>query len=165
MSIDLLDSLKRTFPNKSGQINGWKSEKVHSIIHKVRDIIMFGWSENFSTQGPEHCHIDFCEKVAKYTNNKDVFLTLLKYHVREGHLQFCVFVLWSGRWRCHRYCSCSAGWQISGQKWRCVMWTWYPISCVAINIVCTQSANNQGLRAQFIYILGHHIGYPLCTIR
>ena len=92
MSIDLLDSLKRRFPNKSGQINGWKFEKAHSIIHKVRDIIMFGWSENFSTQGPEHCHIDFCEKVAKYTNNKDVFLTLLKYHVREGHLQF--FQLW-----------------------------------------------------------------------
>ena len=35
MSIDLLDSLKRTFPKKSGQINGWKFEKAHSIIHKV----------------------------------------------------------------------------------------------------------------------------------
>ena len=49
---------------------------------------MFGWTENFSTQGPEHCHIDFCKKVAKCTNKKDVFLTLLKYHVREGHLQY-----------------------------------------------------------------------------
>ena len=49
---------------------------------------MFGWTENFSTQGPEHCHIDFCKKVAKCTNNKDVFLMLLKFHVREGHLQY-----------------------------------------------------------------------------
>ena len=49
---------------------------------------MFSWTENFSTQGPEHCHIDFCKKVAKCTNNKDVFLTLLKYHVQEGHLQY-----------------------------------------------------------------------------
>ena len=49
---------------------------------------MFGWTENFSAQGPEHCHIDFCNKVAKCTNNKDVFLTLLKYHVRKGHLQY-----------------------------------------------------------------------------
>ena len=49
---------------------------------------MFGWSENFSTQGPEHCHIDFCKKLARCVSNKDVFLTLLKCHVREGHLQY-----------------------------------------------------------------------------
>ena len=63
-------------------------EKAHSILHKVRELILFGWSENFSTQGPEHCHIDFVKKVAHCTNNKDVFLTILRYHVREGHLQY-----------------------------------------------------------------------------
>jgi len=88
MSKDLLDMLKRYLPNKSGQSNAWKFEKAHSILHKVREILMFGWSENFSTQGPEHCHIDFCKRIAKCTNNKDVFLTLMKYHVREGHLQY-----------------------------------------------------------------------------
>jgi len=49
---------------------------------------MFGWTENFSTQGPEHCHIVFLKKLAGCTNNKDVFLTILKWHVREGHVQY-----------------------------------------------------------------------------
>ena len=39
-------------------------EKAHSILHKVRELILFPWSGNFSTQGPEHCHKDFCKKVA-----------------------------------------------------------------------------------------------------
>lgn len=41
-----------------------------------------------SWQGPEHCHIDFCKRLAACTNNKDVFLTILRCHVREGHLQY-----------------------------------------------------------------------------
>jgi hypothetical protein len=61
---------------------------VHSILHRVRELILFGWSENFSTQGPEHCHIDFIKKIAHCTSNKEVFLTILRYHVREGQLQY-----------------------------------------------------------------------------
>ena len=49
---------------------------------------MFGWTENFNTQAPEHCHIDFVKSVAGCTNNKDVFLTILRYHIREGMLQY-----------------------------------------------------------------------------
>ncbi len=63
-------------------------EKAHSILHKVRELLLFGWSENVSTQGPEHCHIDFCKKVAVCTINKDVFLTILRPHIREGQLQY-----------------------------------------------------------------------------
>jgi hypothetical protein len=50
-------------------------------------MIMFGWTENFSTQGPEHCQIDFCKNLADCTNNKDISLTLLRWHVRAAHLQ------------------------------------------------------------------------------
>jgi hypothetical protein len=57
-------------------------------MYQVREIIMFGWTENFSTQGPEHCHIDFCKNLADCTNNKDIFLTLLRWHVRAAHLQY-----------------------------------------------------------------------------
>ena len=57
-------------------------------MYQVREIIMFGWSENFSTQGPEHCHIEFCKNLAECTNNKDIFLTLLRWHVRAAHLQY-----------------------------------------------------------------------------
>jgi hypothetical protein len=88
MSVSLLELLKLNFPEKSGEVNAWKFEKAHSILHKVRELLLFGWSENTSTQGPEHCHIDFCKKVAACTNNKDVFLTILRHHVREGHLQY-----------------------------------------------------------------------------
>ena len=39
-------------------------------------------------QGPEHCHIDFIKNLAHCTNNKDVFLTILRCHVRAGHIQY-----------------------------------------------------------------------------
>jgi hypothetical protein len=50
MSVELLELLKSNMPDKTGQDSGWKIEKAHSILHKVREIIMFGWTENFSTQ-------------------------------------------------------------------------------------------------------------------
>jgi hypothetical protein len=87
-SVEVLELLKSNFPEKNGVTNAWKFEKAHSILHKVRELILFGWSENFSTQGAEHCHIDFVKKIAHCTNNKEVFLTILRYHVREGHLQY-----------------------------------------------------------------------------
>ena len=40
------------------------------------------------SQGPEHCHIDFIKNLADCTNNKDVFLTILRWHVRAGHIQY-----------------------------------------------------------------------------
>jgi hypothetical protein len=88
MSVSLLEPLKTKLPEKSGEVNAWKFEKAHSILFKVRELILFGWSENFSTQDSEHCHIDFCKKVAACTTNKDVFLCILWLHVREGHLQY-----------------------------------------------------------------------------
>ena len=57
-------------------------------MYQVREIILFGWTENFSTQGPEHCHIEFCKNLAGCTNNKDIFLTILCWHVRAAHLQY-----------------------------------------------------------------------------
>ena len=65
----------------------WNFEKAHSILHKVREIVMWGWSENTSCQGPEHAHIDIIKSVAHLTNNKDVLLCILRYHCRRGLLQ------------------------------------------------------------------------------
>ena len=91
-SVEVLESLKPTFPEKNSVANTWKFEKAHSILNKVRELFLFGWSENFSTQGPEHCHIDFVKKIALEfahgTNNKEVFLTILRHHVRESRLQY-----------------------------------------------------------------------------
>ena len=49
-SVELLELLKSNLPDKTGEASGWNFEKAHSILHKVREIILFGWSENFSTQ-------------------------------------------------------------------------------------------------------------------
>ncbi len=40
--------------DRVGRAQGWNFEKAHSILHKVHDIVMWGWSENTSCQGPEH---------------------------------------------------------------------------------------------------------------
>jgi hypothetical protein len=57
------------------------------MLHKVREIVMWGWSENTSSRGPEHAHIDLIKNVAHLTNNKDVFLCILRYHCRLGLVQ------------------------------------------------------------------------------
>ena len=48
MAVDLLDLLKRNLPDKCGEKGGWNFDKAHSILHKVRDIIMWGNSDNIS---------------------------------------------------------------------------------------------------------------------
>ena len=88
LSVELLEVLKENMPHRTGGPEGWNFEKAHSILHKVRDILLFGWSENFSHQGPEHGHIDNCKRLADCTNNKEVYLTVLRAHSREGHLQY-----------------------------------------------------------------------------
>ena len=65
LGVELLELLKRNMPNKTGQVTCWKFEKAHSVLHKVREILLYGWPENFSMQGPEHCHIPFLKKVAR----------------------------------------------------------------------------------------------------
>ena len=87
LSKDLLQTLNDRLPDRVGGAKGWNFEKAHSILHKVREIIMWGWSENTSCQGPEHAHIDLIKSVAHLTNNKDVFLCILRYHCRRGLVQ------------------------------------------------------------------------------
>ena len=50
---------------------------------------MWGWSDskNTSYKGPEHAHIELIKSVAHLTNNKDVFLCILRYHCRRGLVQ------------------------------------------------------------------------------
>ena len=44
MSVSLLELLKLNLTEKSGEVNAWKFEKAHSILHKVRELTLFGWS-------------------------------------------------------------------------------------------------------------------------
>ena len=56
-SVELLELLKSNLPEKNGEASGWNFEKAHSILHKTREILLFGWSENFSTQVIVEIHI------------------------------------------------------------------------------------------------------------
>jgi hypothetical protein len=85
LSLELLELLKGNMPDRTGGVKGWNFEKAHGILHKVRDILLLGWSENFSHQGPEHNHTDNCKRLADCTNNKEANLTVLRAHSREGH--------------------------------------------------------------------------------
>ena len=51
-SIEVLESLKSTFPEKNGVANGWKFEKAHSILHKVRELIFFWLVRKFQHSRP-----------------------------------------------------------------------------------------------------------------
>ena len=86
--MDLLDTLEENMPERTGGALGWNFEKPHSVVHKVRDIILLGWSEIFGHQGPEHGHINNIKRLAGCVNNKEVYLSVLKAHARAGHLSY-----------------------------------------------------------------------------
>ena len=52
-AVDLLDLLKKNLPDKTGEKSKWNFEKAHSILHKVREIVLWGNSDNCSCQAPE----------------------------------------------------------------------------------------------------------------
>ena len=54
-AVELLDLLKRNLPDKSGGKGKWDFEEAPSILHKVREIILWGNSDNTICQGPEVC--------------------------------------------------------------------------------------------------------------
>ncbi len=52
-AVDLLDLLKKNLPDKNGEKAGWNFEKAHSILHKVREIVLWGNTDNTLYQSPE----------------------------------------------------------------------------------------------------------------
>ncbi len=42
LSVELLEVLKENMPYRTGGPEDWNLEKAHSILHKVRDILLFG---------------------------------------------------------------------------------------------------------------------------
>ena len=72
VAVDLLELLKKNLPDKCGEASGWNFEKAHSILHKVREIVLSGNSDN-SCQGAEHAHIELIKSVAHLTNNRMCF--------------------------------------------------------------------------------------------
>ena len=56
-AVDLLDLLQKNLPDKTGEKAKWNFEKAHSILHKVREIVLWGNTDNTlcPSQSPEVC--------------------------------------------------------------------------------------------------------------
>ena len=52
-AVDLLDMLQEYLPDKTGEKGKWNFKKAHSILHKVREIVLWGNSDNTSCQAPK----------------------------------------------------------------------------------------------------------------
>ena len=52
-----------------------------------REVITFGYRETTSAQWPESAHIPNLKAIARQTNNKQDFLTILRFHAKSGILQ------------------------------------------------------------------------------
>jgi hypothetical protein len=64
-AVELLDLLKCNLPDKSGEKGKWNFEKAHSILHKAREIILWGNSNNTTCQRSEVC-IDISKYIQLY---------------------------------------------------------------------------------------------------
>ncbi len=55
-AVELFDLLQKNLPEKTGEKATWNFEEAHSILHKVRKIVLWGNSDNTLCQAPEVCH-------------------------------------------------------------------------------------------------------------
>ena len=60
--IEFMEAAKKVFPERNGaqhpdgSLMGWNLWKFHSILHTAMYILLYGWTENVSTQGAECAH-------------------------------------------------------------------------------------------------------------
>lgn len=92
LGLELIDSLKSVLPERTGAtwghselfdaFRGWCFEKLHAIMHIPKNLLLYGYLEVTSAQGPEHCHIELMKKLGDLTNNKEIFACIMKFHAR-----------------------------------------------------------------------------------
>jgi hypothetical protein len=94
LSVELLEVPKENMPYRTGGPEGWNFEKAHSILHKVRRCVIFFCLDGLRTSVTRALNMGtlinarHCKRLANCTNNKEVYLTVLRAHSREGHLQY-----------------------------------------------------------------------------
>ena len=59
-----MESLKATFPDKSGEVQAWNFGKFHDILHLQLNIILWGWIEITSGQPGEGEHRELLNALA-----------------------------------------------------------------------------------------------------
>lgn len=58
--------------------NGFDIPKLHSFLHYIRAIKLFGTTDNYNTETTERLHIDFAKDAYQATNHKDEFSQMTK---------------------------------------------------------------------------------------
>jgi hypothetical protein len=56
MAEELVECLKRVFPDRDGKESGWKIGKCHDVLHVAQNIALFGWTQNTSDDWGERGH-------------------------------------------------------------------------------------------------------------
>ena len=74
----LQDSLALFHDNKAvfvdlGMQQHFNFPKLHSLLHYVLSIMLFGTTDNYNTEQTEHLHIDFAKDAYCATNHKDEY--------------------------------------------------------------------------------------------
>ena len=82
----MMESLKATFPQKSGEIKRWKFGKFHDVAHLPLNIIMWGWIEATSGQSGEKGHVELLKSLQGCINVNEYFETLLRFWERLEYL-------------------------------------------------------------------------------
>ncbi|KDQ13244.1 hypothetical protein BOTBODRAFT_111901 [Botryobasidium botryosum FD-172 SS1] len=94
------DALKRFHQNKSIFIDlGIRSDfnfpKLHSLLHYVAAIKLFGTTDNYNTEATERLHIDYAKDAYRATNRRDEYPQMTAWlQRREKVLMHAKFIAW-----------------------------------------------------------------------
>jgi hypothetical protein len=87
-AINLLDLLKKNLPDKTGEKEKWNFDKVHSILHKVCKIVLWGNVVNTSCQAPEVSTNVYVHVCAWY-----IHISTNLIHVHNMYIHICTMYM------------------------------------------------------------------------
>ena len=88
----LQDSLALFHDNKAvfvdlGTRQGFNIPKLHSLLHYVPSIMLFGTTDNYNTEQTERLHIDFAKDAYRATNRKNEYMQMTAWLERREKVQ------------------------------------------------------------------------------
>jgi hypothetical protein len=88
----LQDSLARFHDNKAvfvdlGTRENFNLPKLHALLHYRPSILLFGTTDNYSTEQTERLHIDFTKNAYRATNHKGEYLQMTTWLERREKVQ------------------------------------------------------------------------------
>ncbi|TBU63896.1 hypothetical protein BD310DRAFT_807943, partial [Dichomitus squalens] len=75
--------------------SGFNIPKLHSLLHYVRCVKLYGTTDNYNTETSERLHIDFAKDAYRLTNHRDEFPQMTKWlERREKVLHHDSYISW-----------------------------------------------------------------------